>query len=140
MKASPCLLLLLLAACPGPWPGRPPRYPAPIDQPMAAPSAEAQRILAVFKSGPNHKFFLIGEPDWQLVRSELGIVTGRRSTNAVIGEIERSENKQQGWPDLCVYRQVVIQEDAGAAGGFERTRSWGEQGKGEVDCTEFDAR
>jgi hypothetical protein len=126
-----------MACAGGPWPNRPPRMQSAIKSPMKSTSE------APFVRGKTLRLYWTEAPEWVPVRSPSGTIVGRKSGNTPAVRLTRLEGAGQKWPDLCLYSEVSVKQEAlnSAATEFGKTTVLGERlfegghSSLEVDCS-----
>lgn len=145
MRIAALACLVGMAACMGgPWPGRPPRYSGAVAKPIAGQDPE---LLAKVRSGAAKesakypaKVYWVAAPDWRPVRSLAGVVIGRHTANPVLAKVVRYDGSPDKWPDLCVYEEFSVRQDAldQQASLYAPPTIEGIGKRGEVDCKVYD--
>ncbi len=145
MRSTSLLLVLACAACAGSgaWPGRPSRYHGVVKKPVSGQDASAVEKVAGESYGKKYppKTYWIAAPDWQPIKSLAGVVTGRRTANAVMAKVIRYDGSREKWPDMCAYEEIAIKQDArdGSPTDFGPPTLDRVLVRGEVDCSVYDA-
>ena len=134
--------VLPLACGSGTWPGRPSSLHGKPKPPVAGDEAALARIRgdgAARRHPP--KAYWVAAPMWVPVKSLAGVVTGRRSSGVVAVKLLRHDGRSEGWPDLCVYEEVTVKQEALAAepGAFGPEAVDRIVVRAEVDCAVFEA-
>ncbi len=142
-------LVTSLVACRGmgPWPGRPGAFRGTTKKATGS-GGDAEMLAQVRGNVPREergnkyppKAYWVAEPDWQAVRSLAGRMMGRKTANTVIVKVVRLDGAPNKWPDLCVYEELTVRQDAldADASTFGPARLDAIKKRGEVDCALYD--
>ncbi len=131
-----------VTAC-GPWPNA----PAFATRPLAKPIDGDAKILAEVRNSsqyayPKAKIAWIAVPEWSLVRNAYGVVTGRRTTNTnIVSVMTRVSGSNEGWPDLCEYREATLSQEAlnAAATEFGKAKIAGISNPVRIECSVYES-